>query len=138
ARASGPPHPSRDPQAEVITPRDARLVRVASPAAFRDAVMTLACAGSPLDSRDRIVVVPTRAAAAHLLRSIEDARVTTAGAVTLPEFVTRTELTATLADRLAAGARRLSDAEREVLLGVAAASAASAGYEPPFKVRPGL
>ena len=122
----------------MITPRDARLVRVATPAAFRDAVMTLACTGSPLDIRDRIVVVPTRAAAAHLLRSIEDARLEAPGAVTLPEFVTRAELTTTLADRLAPGPRCLTDAEREVLLGIAAWSAASGGNEPPFNVRPGL
>ncbi len=56
----------------------------------------------------------------------------------LPEFVTRAELVHTLADRLAPGAGLLSDAEREVLLGVAARSASDAGREPPFKLRPGL
>src|SRR3954465_865765 len=94
-RAGRTARTARDPQTQVITPRDARLVRVATLHAFRDAVMTLACGGAPFDARNRIVVVPTRAAAAHLLRSIEDARLTAASAVMLPEFVTRAELTAT-------------------------------------------
>ncbi len=138
ARAGGPANPSRDPPAEVITPRDARLVRAATPAAFRDRVTTLACDGSLSEIRNRLVVVPTRAAAAHLLRTIEDARLTTPGAAALPEFVTRAELTTRLADRLPSGPRRLTDAEREVLLGVAARSAATSGYQPPFNLRPGL
>ena len=122
----------------MITPRDARLVRVATPAAFRDVVMTLACEGSLFDIRNRLVVVPTRAAAAHLLRTIEDARLTASAATLLPEFVTRAELTALLADRLPPGPRRLTDAEREVLLGVAARSAETSGHQPPFNLRPGL
>ena len=122
----------------MITPRDARLVRAATPAAFRDVVMTLACNGSLFDLRNRLVVVPTRAAAAHLLRTIEDARLTAPGATLLPEFVTRAELTGLLADRLPPGSRRLTDAEREVLLGVAARSAETSGHQPPFNLRPGL
>ena len=122
----------------MITPRDARLVRVASLDAFRDAVMTLALDGPPLDTRNRVVVVPTRAAAAHLLRTIEASRLESAGAIMLPEFVTRAELTTTLADRLAPSARRLTEAEREVLLGVAARATAAGGNVPPFNLRPGL
>jgi RecB family exonuclease len=122
----------------VITPRDARLVRVATLRAFRDAVTTFACEGPPIAARNRMVVVPTRAAAAHLLRTIEDSILGSAGAIMLPEFVTRGELTATLADRLTPGIKRLTEAEREVLLGVAARFTAAAGDEPPFKLRPGL
>src|SRR3954470_13868823 len=137
-RTGRTPHCPRGSQAQVITPRDARLVRVATLQAFRDAVTTFACEGPPLAARNRIVIVPTRAAAAHLLRTIEDSRLGSTGAVMLPEFVTRGELTATLADRLPPGARRLTEAEREVLLGVAARFTAAAGDEPPFKLRPGL
>jgi len=114
------------------------LVRVATPAAFRDVVMSLACDGSLFDIRNRLVVVPTRAAAAHLLRTIEDARLTASAALLLPEFVTRAELTTLLADRLPPGPRWLTDAEREVLLGVAAQSAEISGHQPPFNLRPGL
>ena len=87
----------------MITPREARLVRVATLQTFRDAVITLACAGAPVAARNRLVVVPTRAAAAHLLRAIEDTRVGTGQAAMLPEFVTRAELVQALADRLSPG-----------------------------------
>ena len=55
----------------MITPRTTRLVRVPDLRAFRGAVAALACEGSPLEVGDRLVIVPTHAAAAHLLRSIE-------------------------------------------------------------------
>jgi hypothetical protein len=47
-------------------------VRAADLRSFRSALAALASDGSPLDARDRLVIVPTRAAAAHLVRSIED------------------------------------------------------------------
>ena len=122
----------------MITPREARLVRVATLQMFREAVMTLACAGPASAVRDRIVVVPTRAAAAHLLRAIEDSHIAAGQAIVLPEFVTRAELVRTLADRLPPANGPLTDAEREVLLAVAARSAAGTGFDPPFKLRPGL
>jgi RecB family exonuclease len=100
--------------------------------------MALACGGPPLDARNRLVVVPTRAAAAHLLRSIEYSRLASSPSVMLPELVTRGELTSRLADRLPPGPRPLRDAEREVLLGVAARATAAAGITPPFNLRPGL
>jgi hypothetical protein len=56
----------------VITPRTTRLVRVADLEAFREAAVALSTAGDPLAARDRLVVVPTRAASIHLLRTIED------------------------------------------------------------------
>ena len=46
----------------MITPRTTRLVRVPDLQAFRRAMVGLATGGSPLDARDRLVVVPTRAA----------------------------------------------------------------------------
>jgi RecB family exonuclease/inactivated superfamily I helicase len=113
-------------------------VRVATLQAFRDAVVRLACAGAPADARDRIVVVPTRAAAAHLLRTIEASRIADGGAVMLPELATRGELVTALADRLPPRELPLADADREVLLGVAARTAHAAGDEPPFRLRPGL
>ena len=76
----------------MITPRTTRLVRAADLRSFRSALAALATDGSPLDARDRLVIVPTRAAAAHLVRSIEDRMAEAAGAVVLPDFVTRGEL----------------------------------------------
>ena len=61
--------------------------------------------GTPLDARDRLVVVPTRAAAAYLLRSIENRSRWRHGAARLPDLITPGELVARLADASAAGAR---------------------------------
>ena len=129
----------------MITPRTTRLVRAADPRSFRSALAALATAGSPLDARDRLVVVPTRAAALHLQRAIED-RMPGRGAVLLPDFITRAELHERLFERLedSCGADLVRSAmpytveEREALLAVACRTAIDAGAEPPFHVRPGL
>jgi RecB family exonuclease/inactivated superfamily I helicase len=121
----------------MITPRTTRLVRVADLQAFRDAVITLATAGTPADARDRLVVVPTRAAAMQLVRSLEDA-LPPNGAALLPDMVTPNELVGVLAARLDAPPSILTGAEREVLLGVACRDARTGGAEPPFRLRSGL
>jgi RecB family exonuclease/inactivated superfamily I helicase len=122
----------------VISPRTTRLVRVDGLHAFRDAVVTLATAGAPEDARDRLVVVPTRAAALQLVRALEDALLDERGAVLLPDLITPDEIVPSLAARLEPGAPPLTDAEREVLLGVACRAAAASGAEPPFRIRAGL
>ena len=125
----------------MITPRTTRLVRAADLRSFRSALAALATNGSPLDARDRLVIVPTRAAAAHLVRSIEDRMAEAAGAVVLPDFVTRGELYERLFDRLSEAHAEpwpYTAAEREALLTVACRTAKAAGADPPFLVRPGL
>ena len=125
----------------MITPRTTRLVRAADLRSFRSALAALATDGSPLDARDRLVIVPTRAAAAHLVRSIEDRMAEAAGAVVLPDFVTRGELYERLFDRLSEAHAKpcpYTAAEREALLTVACRTAMAAGADPPFHVRPGL
>jgi RecB family exonuclease len=112
-------------------------VRAADLRSFRSILAALATEGSPLDARDRLVVVPTRAAAHHLLRSIED-RTPERGAVVLPEVVTRAELHQRLFVRIAPYPPLLTAQEREALLTVACREAIGAGVEPPFRVRPGL
>jgi len=123
----------------VITPRTTRLVRVPDLQAFRRAMVGLATGGSPLDARDRLVVVPTRAAAAQLVRTIE-ATVLDGGrdAVVLPDFATADELVVRLGERLDIRQPVLRDTEREALAMVACRAARDAGYEPPFRLRPGL
>ena len=101
-------------------------------------MIALACEGQPLDARDRLVIVPTRAAASELVRSIERTRLSAGGAVVLPVLATSRELTFAIADRLAPGKPVLSAVEREVLLGVACRCAAGSGNEPPFRLRPAL
>jgi RecB family exonuclease len=98
-------------------------------------VISLSVQGAPLDARDRLVVVPTRAAAEHLIRGIEDAM---SGAAILPDFATASELVRRCADRLPAPRRELTDEEREVLLRVACRHVIGDGVQPPFRVRPGL
>jgi RecB family exonuclease len=120
----------------VITPRATRLVRVGGLQAFREAVISLAVQGSPLDARDRLVIVPTRAAAEHLVRGIEDAMAT--GDAILPDLATASELIGRFADRLTLPQRELSGEEREVLLRVACRAVIAGGIQPPFRVRPGL
>ena len=119
----------------MITPRVTRLVRVGSPQAFREAAMALASQGSPLEARDRLVIVPTRAAAEQLVRGLESlSRL----AVILPDFATSSEVVRRLADRFPIPRRELSAEEREVLLRVACRTVVEGGLEPPFVVRPGL
>jgi len=126
-------------QCALTSPRSTRLVRVATIHAFREAVVALASHGAPLDARDRLIVVPSRAAAAHLTRSIEDRLLPRRGAVVLPDIVTSRELTARIGERLGGDAgRTLARQEREVLLGVACRAARDAGVEPPFRLRPAL
>ena len=123
----------------MITPRATRLVRVEDLQALREAAIALALEGTPLDARDRLVVVPTRAAAVHLLRSLEDTLVSTGGAALLPDLITPGEIVDRLATRLdSAGCPVLTAAEREVLLGASCRAADAAGTAPPFRLRPGL
>ena len=122
----------------MTTPRSTRLVRVPTIHAFREAVVALASEGHPLRARDRLIVVPTRAAAAHLTRSIEDRLLPHRGAVVLPDIVTSREAIARIGERLGGGTRMLASQEREVLLGVACRAARDAGVEPPFRLRPAL
>jgi RecB family exonuclease len=122
----------------VITPRTTRLVRVPDLQAFRRAMVGLATSGAPLDARDRLVVVPTRAAAAQLVRTIESLLDDSRPAVVLPDFVTAAELVFRLAERLDATQTVLRDTEREAIAMVACRAARDAGHEPPFRLRPGL
>jgi RecB family exonuclease len=124
-------------------------VRAADLRSFRSALVALATDGSPLDARDRLVIVPTRAASLHLVRTIED-RMSARGAVILPDFITRAELHQRLFERIGGPedlaartappctAAPYTSAEREALLAVACREAIDAGADPPFRVRPGL
>lgn len=121
----------------MITPRTTRLVRVADLHGCREAAVALACGGAPLDARDRLLVVPTHAAAAYLVRSIEN-RLADGDALALPDLVTRDEMVARLAERLPTPVPTLTAAEREVLLRAACRDAIDEGAVPPFNLRPGL
>jgi len=124
-----------------VTPRRTRLVRVASLHGFRRAIVSLS-APDPLtatpqtqSARSRLVVVPTTAAARQLRTTLEHGAPRSVGAAIFPEIVTRDELYDRLGERLATPPRRLSRYEREAVI---RASAAEAGIDPPFHLRPGL
>jgi len=121
-----------------VTARTTRLVRAPDLHAFRVAVVDMACAGTPFDARDRLVLVPTRAAASYLTGSIEQRLLGADGAFVLPDFATRAELHVKLAQRLPQAPLPLTAAEREVLMGAACRVAREEGTEPPFRLRPGL
>jgi RecB family exonuclease len=102
-------------------------VRVPDVDQFRHVLRALACEGTPLDAGDRLILVPTHAAAAHLGRSIPAL-----------SFATRDEMYARFAERLSHSPAMLTGAGREALLGAACRDAVEAGTEPPFRPRPGL
>jgi RecB family exonuclease len=120
-----------------VSPRHSRLLRAPHLAAFRTCVADLACEGTPFDARDRLLVVPTRAAAALVVEAI-GRRTAGTGAAVLPDFVTPREIVSAICRRLPAVVRVLTDAEREVLLGRASRTAREQGVEPPFHIRPAL
>ena len=121
----------------MITPRTTRLIRTGDLGAFRRAIVSLVSQGEPLDSRDRLVVVPTRAAAALLTRARERDRLDETSALLHPEFITARELPAAIGRRAAPQLTPSRLEAREVLMGVACRHAA-ADHPPPFLLRPGL
>ncbi len=123
----------------MITARATRLLRVPHLSAFRQGLARLAIEGTVAAVRRRVIIVPTRAAAEQLRRSIEDASLATgARAIAIPNLLTRDEWLTALQDDLCESRPRLSIHEREVLLDAAARAAVSAGAGPPFTIRPGL
>jgi RecB family exonuclease len=115
-------------------------VRAAGFRAFQSAILEAAFVTSNLtDLRSRSVIVPTRAAAAELRRTLEDQRLVRPGAATmLPMIVTRAELYEELHQRIGREPRLLSEFEREALLRRSARRVEAGGVAPPFKLRPGL
>jgi hypothetical protein len=123
----------------VTTPRSTCLHRAVDPEGFRRAISDIVAEAQPFAAREVFVVVPTRAAADELRRTLEQlAWADGVPALCLPRLGTRGDLLDELAGRLAEPPRRLSAFDREVMLARAAREARLAGAEPPFAVRPGL
>jgi RecB family exonuclease len=123
----------------VITPRDVRLVRAASLHAYQRAIVTTACEGGVSLVRATAVLVPTRAAAFQLQRTIEHVRLEAAGAaVILPDILTRAEFYDRLRLAASPSAGWLSPFDREVMLQAGAHEAITEGAVPPFHLRPAL
>jgi len=127
----------------VITPRTTRLVRADSLPSLHRALLSLACGGDLAGTRQRAVIVPTRAAAQHLRQTLENLHFerTPPGqdaALVFPELLTRDDWYQRMHERAGFAEPRLSALEREVLLGAAAREAVESGAVPPFRLRPGL
>jgi RecB family exonuclease len=92
----------------------------------------------PEAASDSFVLVPSRAAAEQLRRTLEDELTIVGQALTLPRMAPRADWYSTLAARLAPVPRTLSAVEREVLLAASAREVEVEGLAPPFRLRPGL
>jgi RecB family exonuclease len=126
----------------VITRRRTRLVRVDDLHAFRNAIAALctdeaaeAAHRGPATQRPvaRLVVVPTRAAAHQLRRTLQSAQI-----AALPETVTRDQMYGRLHARLPDPPLRLSAFERDVIAQASARHALAGNPDLPFRLRPGL
>lgn len=140
----------------MITPRRTRLLRAPDLSGFRSHLVALAAGLDAAAAADTFVLVPTRAAAEQLRRTLAargvpgavdrppfDSRESGVAGFTfaqdrLPQIGTRRDLYDLLASRLDRCPRLLSPFEREALLGAAARDAEESGVTPPFHVRPAL
>jgi RecB family exonuclease len=120
-----------------------RITLTAAPGlrALHRALADACAAADAALSRATVVLVPTRAAASQLRRTLEnlwllDEAGASARAAVFPEILTRADWYGRF-DPLD-GPRRLSEIERETLLSAAAREVARAGTVPPFRLRPGL
>jgi RecB family exonuclease len=123
----------------VITPRRVTLHRVADLPAFRTLLSEWLIALPPQRARDTCVVVPTRASAEQLRRTIEERALgEKRSAIVWPIFTTRRDLYDELASRLHTPPPALSPFEREVLVAAIGRSTIDRGIDLPYELRPGL
>lgn len=123
----------------MITPRSVTLHRVPDLASLRTTLTRWVDALPPIEARDVAVIVPTRAAAEQLRRTIE--RVVLhqdRAAIVWPLFLTRRDLYDELASRLPSCPRVLSPVEREVLLASGSRRVLRNGVTLPYDLRPAL
>ena len=123
----------------MTTPRRIRLTRAADLAAFRTTLTDWILGLSHEQARDTCVLLPTRAAAEQLRRTVEDRALSEhRAAIIWPVLATRRDLYDELAGRLTAPPRPLSPFEREVLLSAACRTVMASGLSLPYDLRPAL
>ncbi|MGE0464292.1 MAG: hypothetical protein AB7Q16_23240, partial [Vicinamibacterales bacterium] len=122
----------------MITPRQTRLVRVAGLAGLRHVLTRQIAALDPVTAADTFVLVPTRAAAEQLRRTVEDAVLDRQAAISWPRTGPRSDLYRELVSRAPRPLDMLSPFDREVILGRIAREVSASGLEPPFAIRPAL
>lgn len=121
----------------MTAPREVRLVRAPSLHAYQDHLAQVSLSESIAGIRKTAVLVPTRAAAGQLRRTIEGAAMRSGRcAVVLPDLFTRADWYERL--RAVLPVRWLTAIEREAMLQAAAHAAITDGIVPPFRLRPAL
>ncbi len=115
-------------------PRRTRLLRAADLAAYRRHLVDLATQVAAVTAADTFVLVPTRAAAEQLKRTLMNRL----GDGNRPCIGSRSDLYDHLRSRLPDPPRQLWDVEREAVLAACAREAEEAGQPPPFHLRPAL
>lgn len=118
----------------MITPRRIRLSRAPDLAGYRQYLADLAGALDPVQAATTFVLVPTRAAAEQLARTLEERL----GTGPKPLMGSRADLYDELIARLPSGPRILTGFEREAMLAAGAREAEESGAPAPFHVRPAL
>ena len=107
----------------MVTPRRTRLLRTANLRLFQAAIADLTRTGDPWIAHGTAVLVPTRAAAEQLRRTLEELTLVgehAAAVFALPEVLTRDEWYRAMADRAFPSTSLLSDVERYVCMLAAA------------------
>ena len=123
----------------MVTPRRTRLFRAATLHVFQQTIADTLRDDVGGQARDWAVLVPTRAAAEQLQRTLGAAAAAHAApADRPPQLLTRDEWYERLHGRLGGAPRLLSRLEREVIALAAARDVEAAGVSAPFKLRPGL
>lgn len=122
----------------MITPRRTRLVRVAGPSGLRRLLTRQLASLDPVTAADTFVLLPTRAAAEQLRRTVEDAAMGSQAAIAWPRMGPRADLYRDLVSRAPRPLDMRSPFDREVILGRIAREVSTSGLEPPFAVRPAL
>ena len=118
----------------MISPRRIRLIRAPDLAGYRQHLVDLSRALDADQAAHTFVLVPTRAAAQQLTRTLEE-RAGSAGRLLIGS---RADLYDELIARLPSCPRMLSVFEREALLAAGAREAEESGAPAPFHVRPAL
>lgn len=125
----------------MITPRRTRLIRSGGLRSFQASIAERTRTRDPWRARRTAVLVPTRAAAEQLRRTLEALAFVgerSPSVLAPPEILTRDDWYAALAERTAPPSARLSPVERYVCMLAAAREAVRDGAAPPFDLRPGL
>lgn len=123
----------------VITPRETRLFSAPTLGAYQRAIAArVADARLALEGGEPAILVPTRAAADQLRRTLRELSAGNPTRAARPAILPRGDWYDWLHERAATRVRLLTQVEREVLGGLAARDASAAGAPPPFRLRAGI